>query len=125
MTERAADHVPLPHPDQIIDDQSVGDVGYQTATQFVRWEGRSLLCPSVPSPIRHPKQDVRVSDVRLPKHAAAAVARAVAQSCVAQTEKLVEVSNRDGDPRVAEFIRQDSEFRAMGYVLRARGQVTN
>ena len=77
MTERAADHVPLPHPDQIIDDQSVGDVGYQTATQFVRWEGRSLLCPSVPTPIRHPKPDVRVSDVRLPKHAAAAVARAL------------------------------------------------
>jgi hypothetical protein len=56
---------------------------------------------------------------------AMAVARAVAQSCVAQTEKLVEVSNRDGDPRVADLIRQDSEFRAMGYVLRARGQVTN
>jgi hypothetical protein len=53
------------------------------------------------------------------------VARAVAQSCAGETEKLVEVSNRDGDPRVAASIRQDSEFRAMGYVLRARGQVTN
>jgi hypothetical protein len=56
---------------------------------------------------------------------AAAVARAVAQGCVAETEKLVEVSNRDGDPRVADAIRRDSEFRAMGYVLRARGQITN
>jgi hypothetical protein len=57
--------------------------------------------------------------------AAAAVARAVAQGCVAETEKLVEVSNRDGDPRVADAIRRDSEFRAMSYVLRTRGEVTN
>jgi len=56
---------------------------------------------------------------------AEAVARAVAQACTAETEKLVAVSNRDGDPRVADRIRRDSEFRAMGYVLRARGQVTN
>jgi hypothetical protein len=53
------------------------------------------------------------------------VARAAAQGCVAETEKLVEVSNRDGDPRVADAIRRDSEFRAMSYVLRSRGQVTN
>jgi hypothetical protein len=53
------------------------------------------------------------------------VARAVAQACTEETEKLVEVSNRDGDPRVANRIRRDSEFRAMGYVLKARGQVTN
>jgi len=55
----------------------------------------------------------------------AAVARTVAMACAAETEKLVEVANRDGDPRVAANIRRDSEFRAMGYVLRARGQVTN
>ena len=55
----------------------------------------------------------------------AAAARAVALACIPETESLVEVSNRDGDPRVAEAIRNDSEFRAMGYVLRARGQVTN
>ena len=52
-------------------------------------------------------------------------ARAVTLACVPETEKLVETSNRDGDPRVAENIRSDSEFRAMGYVLRARGEVTN
>jgi hypothetical protein len=52
-------------------------------------------------------------------------ARAVTLACVPETEKLVEVSNRDGDPRVAEAIRRDTEFRAMGYVLRARGDVTN
>jgi hypothetical protein len=56
---------------------------------------------------------------------ASAAARAVAQACAAETAKLVEVSNRDGDARVASTIRKDSEFRAMGFVLRARGQVTN
>ena len=54
-----------------------------------------------------------------------AAARAVVLACVPETEKLVEVVNRDGDPKVAEAIRSDSEFRAMGYVLRARGEVTN
>lgn len=55
----------------------------------------------------------------------AILARAVALACTPETEKLVEVSNRDGDPRAANAIRKDSEFRALGYVLRARGQVTN
>ena len=55
----------------------------------------------------------------------ATLARAVALACTSETEKLVEVSNRDGDPRAANAIRKDSEFRAMGYVLRARGQVVN
>ena len=55
----------------------------------------------------------------------ASAGRAVALACVPETEKLVEVINRDGDPRVADAIRQDSEFRAEGFVLRARGQVTN
>jgi len=50
------------------------------------------------------------------------IARAVAQACAPETEKLVEASNRDGDPKVAEAIRQNSEFRAMGYVLKARRQ---
>lgn len=53
------------------------------------------------------------------------VARAVAQACASETAHLVEVSNRDGDPQVAANIRRDSEFRALGYVLRLRGQVTN
>ena len=55
----------------------------------------------------------------------ATLAHAVALACAPETEKLVAMSNRDGDPRVASAIRKDSEFRAMGYVLRARGQVTN
>ena len=43
-------------------------------------------------------------------------------ACSAETDKLIEVSNRDGDPAVADRIGRDSEFRAMGYVLKARGQ---
>lgn len=55
----------------------------------------------------------------------AAIARTVALACTPETDKLIEVSNRDGDPRAANAIRKDSEFRAKGYVLRARGQVVN
>ena len=55
----------------------------------------------------------------------ATLARAVALAFTSETEALVAVSNRDGDPRAASAIRKDSEFRAMGYVLRARGQVVN
>ena len=71
-------------------------------------------------------------DKCLARHAAAndisgsdtqTIAQAAALACSAETERLVEVSNRDGDPKVAAAIRKDSEFRAMGYVLRARGQV--
>jgi hypothetical protein len=53
------------------------------------------------------------------------IARAVALACASETDKLVEVSNRDGDPKVASAIRKDSEFRAMGFVVRARGQASN
>jgi hypothetical protein len=42
---------------------------------------------------------------------------------VAHTEKLLAAANRDGDSKVAAAIRQDSEFRARGYVLKARGQL--
>lgn len=72
-------------------------------------------------------------DKCLARHAAAndisysdtqTIAQAVALACAAETERLIEVSNRDGDPKVSTAIRKDSEFRAMGYVLRARGQVS-
>lgn len=56
---------------------------------------------------------------------ASTVAQAVALSCSAETEKLVDVSNRDGDPKVAIAIRRDSEFRARGFVAKARGQASN
>src|SRR5258705_850745 len=50
-------------------------------------------------------------------------ARDVAQDCAVETDKLVEISNRDGDAKVAANIREDSQFRARGYVLKARGQL--
>jgi hypothetical protein len=53
----------------------------------------------------------------------ATIARAVALACSPETEKLVEATNRDGDVKVAAAIRANSEFRAMGYVLKARGQL--
>jgi hypothetical protein len=51
------------------------------------------------------------------------LARAVALACMPETEKLVALANRDGDAKVAAAIRQNSEFRAMGYILKARGQL--
>ena len=53
----------------------------------------------------------------------ATLARAVALACAPETEQLVAAANRDGDARVAAAIRQDSKFRAKGYVLKARGQL--
>ena len=50
------------------------------------------------------------------------LAHAVALACAPQTEALVDATNRDGDTKVSESIRQDSEFRAMKYVLQARRQ---
>ena len=49
-------------------------------------------------------------------------ARAAAASCTEETDKLIGLINTDGDPRVAARIRRDSEFRANGMALRARGQ---
>jgi hypothetical protein len=51
-----------------------------------------------------------------------AAAHAVAAACASETEKLVQISNRDGDSKVATNIRDNSEYRAMGYVMRTRGQ---
>ncbi len=49
------------------------------------------------------------------------VARAVAASCERETAKLIAVSNPSRAADVAEAIRKDSEFRAAGFLLRARG----
>lgn len=53
------------------------------------------------------------------------VASAVALACSSETDKLIAVTNIDGDPRVAERIRRDSEFRAMGMILKSRGEVSS
>jgi len=53
---------------------------------------------------------------------AATLAHAIAIACAPETEKLIEASAVDGDAKVAVAIRRDTEFRAMGFVLKARGQ---
>ena len=53
---------------------------------------------------------------------AATLAHAVAIACAPETEKLVEASNSGDDAKIGHAIRKDSEFRAMKYVLQARGQ---
>ena len=51
------------------------------------------------------------------------VERTVAQACSAETEQLGAAANRgDADPQVAARIRKDTEFRALKYVMKARGQ---
>jgi hypothetical protein len=50
----------------------------------------------------------------------ASLANAAALACTAEIDKLIEVMNCDGDPRVAARMQKDSEFRAMGCVMKAR-----
>ena len=52
----------------------------------------------------------------------ATLAHAAAAACSQETEALVTASNFDGNATVASNIRQDSEFRAMKFVMQARGQ---
>lgn len=49
----------------------------------------------------------------------ASIARAVALSCTPETDRLIAASNPDRDPKVALAIRNDSDQRAMVYVMRA------
>lgn len=51
------------------------------------------------------------------------IARAVSLSCQVETDKLISISNPTKDPAIAAAIRRDTEYRATGYVLKARGQV--
>jgi hypothetical protein len=64
----------------------------------------------------------RRASAESPSLDATAAAREVARGCASETEKLVGLTNRDGDAKVAANIRENTEFRAMGYVMRARGQ---
>jgi hypothetical protein len=50
------------------------------------------------------------------------LAHAVALACSAETDKLISASDLSGDTKVAARIRQDTEFRALGFVMKARGQ---
>ncbi|TAJ40466.1 MAG: hypothetical protein EPO67_00180 [Reyranella sp.] len=51
------------------------------------------------------------------------IARAVSLSCQAETDKLISLSNPKRDPAITAAIRRDTEQRATGYVLKARGEV--
>jgi len=53
---------------------------------------------------------------------ATSVAQAAALACTAETDKLIAASDLSGDTKVANQIRKDSEFRALGFVMKARGQ---
>jgi hypothetical protein len=53
---------------------------------------------------------------------AQAIAAAAALSCQSETNALIAVSNPYGDPRVTASIMRDSDFRALRFVLQARGQ---
>jgi hypothetical protein len=52
----------------------------------------------------------------------ATLAHAVAMACQGETDKLISASDSTGDARIAASIRRDTEFRAMKYVMQARGQ---
>ena len=52
----------------------------------------------------------------------ATLAQAAALACQAETDKLIAASDQSGDAKVAAAIRRDTEFRALKYVLQARGQ---
>lgn len=53
---------------------------------------------------------------------AQAIAAAAALSCQSETNALIAISNPYGDPRVSAAIMRDSDFRALRFVLQARGQ---
>lgn len=53
---------------------------------------------------------------------ASSVGRIISANCQAETDALIASSNPHNDPVVTAAIRQDSDFRATGYVLKARGQ---
>ena len=50
------------------------------------------------------------------------VGRSVSLRCQAETNALIASSNPHSDPAITSAIRQDSNFRAMGYVLKVRGK---
>lgn len=51
----------------------------------------------------------------------ATLAHAAALACEKETNRLITAANTDGDSKVTLSIRQDTEFRAMKYILQARG----
>jgi hypothetical protein len=56
---------------------------------------------------------------------ASSVARAISASCQVETDRLISISNPYNDPEITAAIQKDTQFRATGYVLKARGQVAS
>ena len=56
---------------------------------------------------------------------ASSSAKAVALACKPLNDQLIALMNLDGDPRVTAAMERDAEFRATGYILKARGQAEN
>jgi hypothetical protein len=56
---------------------------------------------------------------------ATTVASTAAHACQSETDRLITAANPDRDSKVTASIRQDTEFRAMKYVLQARGLRSN
>src|SRR5689334_5761976 len=50
------------------------------------------------------------------------LAQAITVACQPETDKLISASDQTGDAKIAASIRRDTEFRAMKYVMQARGQ---
>jgi hypothetical protein len=55
----------------------------------------------------------------------AELASTAALACQSETDRLITAANPDGDSKVTASIRHDTEFRALKYVLQARGQVAS
>ena len=53
----------------------------------------------------------------------AELASTAALGCQSETDRLIAAANPDGDSKVTASIRHDTEFRALKYVLQARGMV--
>ena len=53
---------------------------------------------------------------------AQSLAARAAASCQTQTDVLISLSNPSNDPRITSAIQRDSSFRAVGFVMKARGQ---
>jgi len=55
----------------------------------------------------------------------AELASTAALACQSETDRLITAANPDGDSKVTASIRHDTEFRALKYVLQARGLVAS
>ena len=53
----------------------------------------------------------------------AELASSAALACQSETDRLITAANPDGNSKVTASIRHDTEFRALKYVLQARGLV--